>query len=73
MIQITPQMGILLAIEPVDFRNYPKQKILYVVLDDYVYLVPTVEAGDVCFLKTIFPDRKATKRFHEESESDASG
>ena len=53
--------------------RYPNQKILYVVIDDYIYLVPTVEAGDVCFLKTIFPDRKATKRFHEESESDASG
>jgi uncharacterized DUF497 family protein len=49
-------------------QKYPNQKILYVVIESYVYLVPMVEDGEICFLKTIFPDRKATKRYHEQSE-----
>ncbi len=52
-------------------EKYPTQKILYVLIDDYIYLVPAIGTGEVVFLKTAFPDRKATKRFHEESKSDS--
>ena len=44
-------------------EKYPNQKILYVRVSDYVYMVPYVEADDSKFLKTIIPSRKATKQF----------
>jgi len=37
---------------------------MYVVeIDEYVYLVPFVEDEEKCFLKTIFPSRKMTKKY----------
>lgn len=42
--------------------KYPGQKISAVIVEDYVYLVPFVENEDGIFLKTIIPNRKATKR-----------
>lgn len=42
--------------------KYPDQMILYVCVDNYVYLVPYVQSGHTKFLKTIIPSRKATKR-----------
>ena len=55
--------GNLLADEP-HFNNkkYPNQGIFYVLVKNYVYCVPYVEENDI-FLKTIYPSRKATKRF----------
>ncbi len=50
-------------------EKYPGQKILYVCVDQYVYLVPYVESKGVKFLKTIIPSRQATKRLLKE-ESD---
>lgn len=44
-------------------EKYPNQKILYVEKDDYVYAVPYVEDQEKVFLKTIIPDRKATKKY----------
>lgn len=44
-------------------EKYPNQKILYVRVGDYVYIVPYIEADDGKFLKTIIPSRKATKQF----------
>lgn len=41
-------------------EKYPDQKILYVRIEDYVYLVPFVESKGVWFFKTIIPSRKAT-------------
>lgn len=49
-------------------ERYPRQKILFVVVDDYVYLVPYVHDGDNLFLKTIIPSRKATRDYHAEKE-----
>ena len=43
-------------------KKYPYQKILIVDLDGYAYMVPYVQNGDACFLKTIIPSRKATRR-----------
>lgn len=43
--------------------KYSNQKILYVRVGGYVYLVPYVDSGESKFLKTIMPSRKATKQF----------
>lgn len=46
-------------------RRYPNQKILVVVVMEYVYLVPHVEEPEHVFLKTIIPSRKATRDYRE--------
>ncbi len=43
--------------------KYPDQKILIVDVDGYAYLVPCVITEEECFLKTIIPSRKATKKY----------
>ncbi len=43
--------------------KYPNQKIFYIQILNYVYMVPFIQLGDRQFLKTIIPSRKATKRF----------
>lgn len=44
-------------------ERYPGQMVYVMLIDDYVYLVPFVEADEEIFLKTIIPSRKATKRY----------
>jgi len=44
-------------------RKYPKQKILFVEIRDYIIAVPFVERGQVRFLKTLYKSRVATKRY----------
>ena len=51
-----------------DSDNYPGQKIYFVIVDHYVYLVPHVVEKDYIFLKTIIPSRKATKAYLHEME-----
>jgi len=51
-----------------DQDSYPGQKIYFVVVDDYIYLVPHVVEKDYVFLKTIIPSRKATKTYLNEME-----
>lgn len=51
-----------------DQENYPGQKIYFVIVEDYVYLVPHVVEKDYIFLKTIIPSRKATKAYRNEQE-----
>lgn len=43
-------------------EKYSNQVVLYVEIRDYIYAVPAVETEEAIFLKTAFPDRKATKR-----------
>ena len=58
--------GDLVAIaEHPNKEKYPNQMIMYVQVDDYIYMVPYVQSGDLKFLKTIIPSRKATKKFLE--------
>lgn len=45
--------------------KYPRQKIMIVGIDGYAFLVPFVEEADYIFLKTIIPNRKATRDFIE--------
>lgn len=43
--------------------KYPRQRILVVTADNYVYLIPFVEEEDYFFLKTIIPSRRATRDY----------
>ena len=51
--------------------KYPRQRVLVVAADNYVYLVPFVEEDDCFFLKTIIPSRKATRDYLNQGEPDA--
>ena len=43
-------------------KKYPNQRILIVDVSGYAYMVPYVQDVNECFLKTIIPSRKATKK-----------
>ncbi|MBU0951956.1 MAG: DUF4258 domain-containing protein [Elusimicrobia bacterium] len=43
--------------------KYKGQKIFVVEVDNYVYLVPFIETEKEIFLKTVIPNRKATKKY----------
>ena len=47
-------------------EKYPNQKIYFVVINDYIYLVPYVKHENEIFLKTIIPSRKATRDYLKE-------
>ena len=51
-----------------DQEKYPRQSIYFVVVENYVYLVPHIIETDCIFLKTIIPSRKATKDYFKEQE-----
>ncbi|MEQ9825590.1 MAG: BrnT family toxin [Puniceicoccaceae bacterium] len=60
--------GDLIAVsEHPNKEKYPDQRVMYVRVDDYIYLVPFVQSGRKMFLKTIIPSRKATKKYLEET------
>ncbi len=44
-------------------EKYPNQQIYIVNIDNYAYLVPFVQTGDIIFMKTVIPSRKATKEY----------
>ncbi len=44
-------------------EKYPMQKVYFVIVNDYIYMVPFVKDRDKIFLKTIIPNRKATKEY----------
>jgi len=41
--------------------KYPGQQILFVIINNYIWVIPFVKDGEDWFLKTIMPSRKATK------------
>ena len=51
-------------------ERYPSQKVSVVIINDYAYLVPFMESDDEIFLKTIIPNRKATKKYLGESNDE---
>jgi len=57
------QGDLLLVKEHPNQERYPGQQMFVVRIDEYVYLVPFVQEGNVRFLKTIFPSRKATRNY----------
>jgi hypothetical protein len=48
--------------------HYPKQKMYFIIIEGYIYLVPHILEKDYIFLKTIIPSRKVTKLFKKEQE-----
>jgi len=53
----------LLADIPNPNPNYPGQNLLVVEIEGYAVVAPYVADGNHIFLKTLYPDRKARKRF----------
>ncbi len=51
-----------------DQEKYPRQKIYFVIMESYIYLVPHIIEAEYVFLKTIIPSRKATKECLKEQE-----
>lgn len=43
--------------------RYPNQRMFVVAVERYVYLVPFVEEEEHYFLKTVIPNRKATRDY----------
>ena len=60
--------------DEVDILEHPNQakyfgqKVSVVIVEQYAYLVPYMEAEEEIFLKTIIPSRKATKIYVGNSE-----
>lgn len=63
--------GLLDILEHPNKAKYPNQKMLMVLFDGYVYLVPFVEEADHFFLKTVIPSRKAMRAYLQQGESNA--
>ncbi|MBM3705198.1 MAG: toxin [Actinobacteria bacterium] len=51
-----------------DQETYPGQKIYFVIINSYIYLVPSINEEKNIFLKTIIPSRKATRDYKREVE-----
>jgi len=51
------------AVKHPNSARYENQIVLYVEVRGYMYAVPSIETAEAIFLKTIFADRKATKKF----------
>lgn len=51
-------------------QRYGNQRIFVVQRDDYAYLVPFVEDDKFIFLKTIIPNRQATKKYLRKERED---
>ena len=54
---------VLATINHPNQSKYPNQKVFIINLNEYCYTVPFVETREKIFLKTIIPDRKATKKY----------
>ena len=46
-----------------DQKKYTEKKIYFVIVEDYIYMVPFVTEDEYVFLKTIIPSRKATRDY----------
>ena len=55
--------GRLLDDLPNPSKNFPFQRVLIVEVDGYAIVVPYIRDQDSIFLKTLFPDRKATRKY----------
>lgn len=50
-------------------KKYPNQELMYVRIKEEVYVVPFIEESDgAYFMKTLYPSRKARKKFPELKE-----
>ncbi|UVT17552.1 MAG: toxin [Nitrospira sp.] len=55
--------GLLDIVVHSNLDKYPRQRMFVVEVERYVYLVPFVEEADHYFLKTVIPNRKATRDY----------
>ena len=53
-----------------DQARHPGQSILFVIVDDYIYMAPLEIRGDTLWLVTIIPSRKATRQYREEKQNE---
>ena len=60
------QGDVLKVADHPDQQKYPGQKIYFVIIDDYIHLVPHIMSSESIFLKTIIPSRKATKDYQRD-------
>lgn len=51
-----------------DQNQYLGQQFFFVIVDDYIYIVPFEIREDVIWLVTIIPSRKATKEYQKERD-----
>ena len=51
-----------------DQKKYPGQQVYFVVIEEYIFLVPHIYEAECIFLKTIIPHRKATKEYLREQK-----
>ena len=58
VIEAIAEKGILLAFANPNQTKYPKQRVLVVEMEGYVYCVPYGIEGDAWNLKTIYPSRR---------------
>lgn len=63
--------GLLDVVEHPNKTKYPRQRVLVVSFDGYVYLVSFVEEANHFFLKTVIPSRKATRDYLLKGEPNA--
>jgi hypothetical protein len=52
-------------------KRYPHQSIAFVIVNEYVYMVPFEIMGEVIFLRTIIPSRKATRQYRNEKTEES--
>ena len=63
-VQLAVEEGLLLdTFDHPNQKRYPNQKIMVVEINDYAYFVPYIKEQERIFLKTIIPNRKATKKY----------
>ena len=55
--------GVINVIRHPQRDRYPRQSIIVLNVEGYVWLVPYVKSRGVRFLKTIIPSRKATREY----------
>lgn len=65
VIKAAQQGRILNDLEDANQEEYPDQRLLIVEINGYAYVAPYVfnAKQKVSFLKTVYPSRKATKRY----------
>ncbi|PKA16134.1 toxin [Leptospira haakeii] len=50
-----------------NLKKYPNQIIIIIEIDNYAWVVPTIENKDTFFLKTAYPSRKYTNLYLPEA------
>lgn len=63
VISVLESKGPIDVIKHHNDEQYSHQKMYVVELNNYIYLVPFVEDKNEIFLKTIFPSRRAAKKY----------